>query len=116
MKVSVEEIYLSSIAKFFPGYTPRSDFEIVALATWARRPPNPTQAQIDARVAQETRVLRMSHKENTEERVRKKLEQLVEPTGVSGASLSSVRSWLLTWGAAQAHGGDEARLHTSVAR
>ena len=82
-KVSLREICLAGIAKYLPHYTPRDDFEILALASWHHRPPHPTEAQIAAQVAEERRVLEMEWGENARQNAHNRLEEMVHPTGVS---------------------------------
>lgn len=74
---------LSGIAKFLPTYTPRDDFEILALISWQNRPPNPTEAQIAAQIAEEREIVEMEWGDKASEMVHNRLDEMVEPTGVS---------------------------------
>ena len=85
--MSFREICLAGIAKFLPGYTPRGDFEIPALISWQLRPPNPTEAQIAAQVAQAKRNMERDWGKNASQVAHDRLEEMIEPTGVSPHSL-----------------------------
>ena len=82
-KISFRDICLSGIAKFLPGYTPQDDFEILALISWQHRPANPTEAQIAEQIANGTRNMERDWGENASQIAHNKLEEMVEPTGVS---------------------------------
>ena len=78
------EICHEKVAKFFPKYTPRDDFELLALACWFGKPHNATDAQIAAYLKEEWRVMvTESGVERAHKIVQKRLEENVQITGVS---------------------------------
>ena len=78
------EVCLDIVARFIPGYTPRNDLEILALASWIDKPRNPTPAQIAACVADAKKDLETEWGvEKTRQLVKSRLEEQVQPTGVS---------------------------------
>ena len=110
------EICLEKVAKYFPKYTPRDDFELLALACWFGKPHNASDAQIAAYLKEEWRVLETeSGVERAHQIVQMRLEEKVQITGVSVPGLRSVRHRSPTCGVAQAYGEDTARLHATVA-